>query len=540
MEIILTALVFILIFSVLVIIHELGHFWVAKRAGIKVEEFGFGLPPRIWGKKKGETIYSINLIPFGGFVRLYGEDAHDPKTAKSKRSFSGKSARTRIMVVVAGVLMNYLLSIFLLTIGFIVGMQPLLVEGEDFFAAVNNNTITLQEGVVIKKIKPDSPAARAGLQPNDSIIALEGKPLPLVADFNKIVKEKKDGQLELDIQRNGQVQKVTLVSENQQDFGLEFYDLLDLPRVVIHDIKPDSPAASAGLRNGDKIVKVNGQNVYFSSEIQKILANSKRLEIEILRDFQPQTIVFELPRKNSLIISRVGKNTNAEKAGFINGDTIISVNGVEVSSFEELKKVTDKDPHAQRTYTFMRSGELKELQVMPAQDGSIGIYLSMLFSYENNFFSFYDADFPVSATAIRNVQYPFWEAPAKAFEEAGKLASVTVGTVASTIRSVFTQFTVPEGIAGPVGIARLTHTFVQEGFFPVLRLMALLSLSLAIMNILPFPALDGGRFFLILAEVVIGKKMSARFESLIHAAGFVILIVLILLVTYNDILNIFR
>lgn len=92
MEFIVTAIVFVLIFSVLVLIHEWGHFAAARRAGIKVEEFGFGLPPRIWGKKKGETLYSINAIPFGGFVKLLGEDSRDPKLLKNKRSFIAKKA----------------------------------------------------------------------------------------------------------------------------------------------------------------------------------------------------------------------------------------------------------------------------------------------------------------------------------------------------------------------------------------------------------------------------------------------------------------
>jgi regulator of sigma E protease len=101
MSLLLTVIAFIVIFSVLVLIHEWGHYIVAKKSGIKVEEFGFGLPPRIWGVRKGETIYSINAIPFGGFVRLLGEDNRDDKAARNPRSFSAKPARVRIMVILA-------------------------------------------------------------------------------------------------------------------------------------------------------------------------------------------------------------------------------------------------------------------------------------------------------------------------------------------------------------------------------------------------------------------------------------------------------
>src|SRR3989338_4813375 len=110
MHTLLTILAFLVIFSLLILIHEYGHFFVAKRKGIKIEEFGFGLAPRIWGKKYGETLYSLNWIPFGGFVRMLGEDARDKKALKNGRSFMRKSKWARTQVVCAGVAMNFLLS----------------------------------------------------------------------------------------------------------------------------------------------------------------------------------------------------------------------------------------------------------------------------------------------------------------------------------------------------------------------------------------------------------------------------------------------
>ncbi|MEK7523998.1 MAG: site-2 protease family protein, partial [Patescibacteria group bacterium] len=125
MDIVLTIIAVIVIFSALVLIHEYGHFIMARRAGIKVEEFGIGFPPRLFKKKFGETLYTINAIPFGGFVKLYGEDSSDPKAQKSNRSFSSKSPWVRTKVVVAGVVMNFILAIVLLTIGFSFGTEPL-------------------------------------------------------------------------------------------------------------------------------------------------------------------------------------------------------------------------------------------------------------------------------------------------------------------------------------------------------------------------------------------------------------------------------
>ena len=174
-RLVLTAVAFLVIFSVLVIIHECGHFFMARKSGIKVEEFGFGIPPRIWGFKKGETLYSLNAIPFGGFVRLFGEDSRDSKILKNPRSFAHKPICTRIMVILAGVVMNFLLAWVLLTVGFSFGIQPLIVSSEDFVSGVQSGVIEIRPGVIIKEVRKGSAAQLAGLQPNDNILAVNGK-----------------------------------------------------------------------------------------------------------------------------------------------------------------------------------------------------------------------------------------------------------------------------------------------------------------------------------------------------------------------------
>lgn len=167
-------LVFLLILSILVIIHELGHFLVAKRLGIKVEEFGFGFPPRVWGKKVGETLYSINLLPIGGFVKLYGEDeagggripakVQKLPTGNLKRAFFARPVWQRAAVVVAGVVMNTLLAVvifylFLLISGFRTEI-PLITDYR-FQLANQQNMVN----ALIVDVASDSPASKAGLKP---------------------------------------------------------------------------------------------------------------------------------------------------------------------------------------------------------------------------------------------------------------------------------------------------------------------------------------------------------------------------------------
>src|SRR4030042_4831021 len=163
-------LVFIIILSILVLLHELGHFLMAKRAGIGVEEFGMVLPPRLWGKKIGETIYSVNLLPFGGFVRLVGEDPTD-KRRNEKNSFYVKNLFQRSSVVVAGVVANLLLAIVIFYIvvfalGFKINL-PLLFEHK--FKFVNQS-----KQVLIADVDLDSPAQKAGIEMGDSIISANG------------------------------------------------------------------------------------------------------------------------------------------------------------------------------------------------------------------------------------------------------------------------------------------------------------------------------------------------------------------------------
>ncbi|MDP4000114.1 MAG: site-2 protease family protein [bacterium] len=167
MDILVTILAFLLIIGALVFVHELGHFWVARRNGIKVEEFAFGLPllPRIYSKRRGETTYSIYPVPIGGFVRMLGEDGK----SKSKRSFAAQTAGVRAKVLVAGVAMNALVAYLLLTAGFLGGMQPLALCASDYPNATYRNDIR------IAAVAPDSPASRAGLKRGDVVQTVAGE-----------------------------------------------------------------------------------------------------------------------------------------------------------------------------------------------------------------------------------------------------------------------------------------------------------------------------------------------------------------------------
>ena len=353
-----TILVFLLILTVLVLIHELGHFFVAKKFGIKVDEFGFGLPPRAIGRKIGETIYSINWLPIGGFVKLYGEDSAGGGKIKIKdqisniknksRAFYARPAWQKFLVVVAGVFMNFILAVAILS--FLFGAVGVAVPGKD---------------------------------------------------------------------------------------------------IVINQVVKNSPADIAGIKKGDIISFVNNVRI---SNTQQLVSETRK----------------HLGGKISVII-RSGSQTK----------TIIVA--------------------PRKTY--------------PKDQGPLGVAISQSFEVK---------------------KYPWYQAPVVGTLEAFKLSGLIVTGLGTLVYQLVTSGIVPKDVAGPVGIAQLTGRFVEIGPFAVLSFAALLSLNLAILNVLPIPALDGGRLFFILVAAVTRKKVNQRFESLAHAIGMAILLALIALVTLHD------
>lgn len=355
-----TVIAFVLILSILVLIHEFGHFIVAKKLGIKVEEFGFGFPPRVWGYKRGETIYSINLLPFGGFVKLYGEDEagsgkirntkFETRNLDTKRAFFARPAWQRAIIVVAGVVMNFALAVVIISYLF----------------------------------------ATQG-------VAIPGKNIRLV------------------------------------------------------EVTQNSPASKAGLKTGDYITSIDGQK---------------------LND--TQTFIKET-RQN------VGK------------------------------EVTLTVKRGEKSFTVT----LTPRKVYPKNEGPIGIGISN----------------------VEVKKYKWYEAPFYGTYEALKFSYLIAKGLGDMVANFVLHGTKPSGVAGPVGVAQLTGQAVTLGFNATLWFMALLSLNLAVLNVLPIPALDGGRLFFILVELVTRKKVHPKYESYAHAVGLAILLGLIILVTVFDVIR---
>lgn len=196
---IITIITFIIILGLLVFVHELGHFLMAKRLGVKVEEFAFGFPPRLISWKRKETVYAINLIPLGGYVKLLGEEGEIDKPG----AFGTKSVWARMAIVISGVIMNFILAIVLMTIGFSIGMTPLVSDPAQM-------TGIKESKVMIVYVQPGSPAAAAGIKDNDILNGFAS-----TTDLQQFTHANIGKDVVLSLQENGQPKSVTVkLSDN--------------------------------------------------------------------------------------------------------------------------------------------------------------------------------------------------------------------------------------------------------------------------------------------------------------------------------------
>lgn len=207
LELIPTILIFLVTIITLVVIHEFGHFFAAKKFGIKVLEFGFGIPPRAWGKKIGETIWSVNWLPFGGFVRLLGEDEVDKKVLDDKRSFASQNVWKRILVVVAGVAMN-------LVLAWILFYAVIIAQGWKVIYPV------LEPVAMVAEVEPDFPAAAAGIKAGDRILSIDGKQVQTTDDvINEIKSRGENAELGLVVgdMEGKNTRNLTMIAKKSED-----------------------------------------------------------------------------------------------------------------------------------------------------------------------------------------------------------------------------------------------------------------------------------------------------------------------------------
>jgi regulator of sigma E protease len=370
----LTLIAFLAVLSILVLVHEFGHFYSARKFGCKVEEFGFGFPPRVFGfrrKRDGHdgTLYSVNWIPLGGFVKIKGEGG---EAAEEADSFAHKKAWQRAIILSAGVGMNVLLAVFLLSVGYVFGV-PQAIEDLPSFAKVRDRRIQ------VMNVQKDSPAEKAGIETTDTLLGY------------------------LPVESSDEIPSLESISSFSGTKAIQDYFNENTGNEVIVVVK-----------------KADGQ---------------------------------EMPVNL----------TPEELAGLGRG-------GIGVALVE---------------------------------------------------------------TGI--VSYPWYIAPYKGLMATVSLTKQIVVAFAYLLRDLVIEQRLSMDVTGPIGIAVLTGSVVRQGISQLIYFVALLSINLAIINFLPFPALDGGRFLFLAIEKIRRKPVDHKVENIIHTLGFVLLLFLVLVVTVRDV-----
>lgn len=480
MEKILIIVGVVLILSFLVFIHELGHFLAARRNGIRVLEFAIGFPPRAFSWKKGDTKYSIGLIPFGGFVKLYGEDASDPKVLKSKKSFASKTPWQKTQVILAGVSMNFLVFWILTSVALMIGVDPLVTDNSQYISNFKNGVYISEPGVV--------------LESGERVF------------YDEIIEE---------------VQNVSV------------HPVAMLPGFKIRAIEADSVFGDEFLE-GDVLTHLNGVPIFSATDLVEGLSVGSSAEIKFVRDGVMESV--NLALDNRFIIDGFTEESPAFEAGILAGDRVLQVDGSDVFIGDSLLPGADSGSVA--TYVVERGGEVLSFDIERGEGGFVGVILQPEFKLSGLGVDFAATSVSSSITHIEKVREPFYRAPITALSQGATLSFLTAKAFVGTLGDVATRLEVSDEIGGPVQVARLSYFFVERGGVDLMNFIALISLSLAVINILPIPALDGGRFLFIIVEAFRGKPIDAKTEAMIHGIGFMLLMAFIVVVTFYDIVRI--
>ena len=417
-----TILSFILALGVLVFVHELGHFLVAKQAGIRVERFSLGYPPKMFGFYYGETEYCISWIPFGGYVKVAGmADVGTEETSGEPWEFPSKPIWVRMAVIAAGPFMNFFFAFVALVFLF-------LAYGIDTFAST--------------AVSPgqESLAAAAGLQHGDRVVSVDGRPVSDAYQLIEALESTADRGTHLEVERGAQTLPLSLPTAGEQGYGL-----LLLRPTTVGSVVADMPATALGLQAGDRIVEVADVPVSSWSEMS-----------EQIRSYPEQPI--------QLAWLRDGQRMEAQ------------ITPVAISQGDETIGQIGIGPHIVRHDVGLTQAVLL---------GAQGVYNS----------SWLILDF--------------------------------LGQLFQGDRST-------DELGGPLRIAQLAGQTAEQGLNHFISFLAMLSVNLAIINLLPIPVLDGGHLTFLTLEAIRRRPLSLRQREVFQQIGLAIMLFIMVLVTFND------
>ncbi|MGC8862294.1 MAG: RIP metalloprotease RseP [Armatimonadota bacterium] len=516
-----TAIALILIFGVLVLCHELGHFATAKLVGIRVEELAFGFGPRLLTLfRRNETDYTIRLVPAGGFVRLAGME---PGQEDVPDGFQAQPISRRMLVVFAGPLMSFLLAVVaFLFVGVYWGFPDL----------------SLPEARV-GQVNPKTEAARIGLRAGDRILQIDGDEIKRGRQMIDYIHRRPGRKVRLLVERRGsRFVKVGTPQWNVMYLGATWSFMLR-ERALVENLGEHSAARRAGIMPNDVLLSIDGRRILSGPDMVRAVRAKANQEValELLRAGKHVTVKAKPDIQwVSLAGARWGfpggvaesgdgairSTTTAGRAGVRQGDWIHSINGVEIKTGEQMLDIIRSSRSKGRSpeIAVKREGLEEPIRFRPTPED----IAAMRFGY-------YDTvgllGFLPAPTLVRA---GFGESVARGLREFGQ-------RVAYLVR-VLTSKQIASDVGGPVMIARATASSVALGPYYVVDMAGMLSLSLAFINLIPIPILDGGLIAILIIEAIRRKRLTPQQAQAVALVGFTTVLLLAVLIVYLDIFRI--
>lgn len=533
---------FILLIGPLIFIHELGHLLAAKLVGVKAVRFSLGFGPALARVKIGETEYRIAPIPLGGYVTLLGASPDEELSPQeADRALRNKPLWARYLVLGAGPLFNLLLPLFL------------------YFAFFLGHTVVAPP--IIGTMQDDSAAATSGLQPGDRVVAIEGDDIHAWHEMQDRVREAPERELRLQIERDGvrfdrfvtprkNVVK-NLVGEQEARGLLGVYPWVYAPQIGIIDT--ESPAHAEGLQTGDIITSINGEPVETVEGLEKELERSRdgALRLTYLRPRAARGefgryLWFEsyharlLPRHErgqstgllpaNTFIRTIEPDSPAAKAGLAAGDRVLAVGDRPVTRWETIEALLGRQSEQPQALTVQSPGQMPRVVTVTQEIRSYrGIY-----KQEQKQLWFGAEPYRSRSTpAPEPIRGRFTYAARSAIDETASMLTM----MWTSLRQMITGQRGVEELSSVVGIFNVAGTAAEQGPGPFLLLMAVLSINLGFVNLLPIPILDGGHLMFFTIEALRRRPLSQRAREIASAIGLAIILLLLLIALRNDVLR---
>ncbi len=537
---------FIVLIGLLIFVHEGGHFIFAKLFKVKVHVFSLGFGPKLFGFRKGETLYKVSLVPIGGYVKMLGEDPSERVEEGDRgRAFGDQPVWQRMCIILGGPAMNLIFPLFLY---FGIGLGTTQVMPPE-----------------VGSILPETPAAQIGLQPGDIILAVNGEPVESFSHLISKVAPHPGKKLQLTVIRQSETLEFDLVPKAHKTSVIPNYTetvgqigiSAAYANTLIGIADPQSPAYQAGLRTFDLIVSIDGEPVERRLELEEQLVAAagktvtlevKKLKTDIKPPFHPfeeqlnptvHRISLAVPahtqslaalgiENSSEFILYVSKDGAAEKIGLQRGDRLLGLDGKSMSMVQIYASV-DQQPDVTRTIAWTRQGVRQQASYLPkfipaGEAADLGVKRDV---YDKGFW------------ALRHGVVP------ELIDNPALFASALRTSLAQTysgFKLTWIGFKLliqgkisMRALGGPIMIGQLAGQAAEQGAGTFFWIMALISINLGLINLFPIPVLDGGQMVFLFVEGITRRPINRIIKERVMLIGVAMILLIMVYATWNDI-----